>query len=98
MKEYLFVFGRDPELSFLELCQFLDARNISYSVKEAKNEVAVLVLENLHKDLANILGGTVRIGEVIGRDKEALYNFPFLLSDKMRLSICVYMNSSLYPD
>ena len=98
MKEYLFVFGRDPELSFLELCQFLDGRNISYSVKEAKNEVAVLALDNLEGDLANILGGTVRIGEVIGRNKEELHNLSFALSDKMRLSICVYMNSSLYYD
>ncbi len=98
MKEYLFVFGRDPELSFLELRQFLYGRKIYYVVREVKSEIAVIALENLEGDLANILGGTVRIGEVIGRDKEALHNFPFLLSDKMRLSICVYKNSSLYPD
>jgi len=98
MKEYLFVFGRDPELSFLELRQFLDGRKIHYIVKEVKDEIAVVALENLEGDLANTLGGTVRIGEIIGRDKEALRNFPFILSDKMRLSICVYKNSSLYLD
>ena len=52
MKTYLFVFGRNPELSFLELTQFLSGRNISYKIFEAVKEIAVVQVENIPEDLA----------------------------------------------
>src|SRR3989344_3449254 len=96
MKTYLFVFGRNPELSFLELTQFLSGRNISYKIFEAVKEIAVVQVENIPEDLANILGGTVRIGEVIARNIEGLEKNSFDYFNKMQMSICVYSNSQLY--
>ena len=96
MKEYLFVFGRNPELSFLEVDAFLKARKITYEVRETGKEVAVIVMQEIKEDLANILGGTVRIGEVIAKNTSELESINFEFTDKIRININVYANASSY--
>ncbi len=65
MREYIFVFGREPELSFLELISYFQSHDINYKLVEWKNEIAVLLLEDLGFDmLIKRLGGTVKIAEV----------------------------------
>ena len=65
MREYIFIFGREPELSFLETVSYFQSHDITYKIVEWKNEVAVFLLEDLDFELLiKRLGGTVKIGEV----------------------------------
>ncbi len=66
MKDYLFVFGRDPELSLLEVLSYFKARNIENKVKRYDNYGMIVSLNNLDfNKIISDLGGTVKIGEVI---------------------------------
>jgi len=89
MNDYIFILGRDPELSLLELVSYLKARNILYKIK-ASTKVAVLVsLPELDfpKMIAE-LGGIVKIARVLDDvDAEALYNGK---SNKIKYGVSVY--------
>lgn len=62
---YLFVLGRDPELSLLELECYFEARNIEYKILEYSREVALVSLQKLNLNkLIKELGGTIKIAEV----------------------------------
>lgn len=65
MKEYLFVFGREPELSFLELISYFKSHGIKYELIKFDEDVAVILLSEKidFGKLLNNLGGTVKIGE-----------------------------------
>ncbi|MEK6907563.1 MAG: DNA methyltransferase [Nanoarchaeota archaeon] len=67
MEDYLFVLGRDRELSFLELICYLNRKNIKYNIKDKWND---LVLVSLN-DNVNIeeLGGIIKIAKVILKSK-----------------------------
>lgn len=63
MQHYLFVFGRDPQLSILELVSYLDARDIEYELQEYDDEVAYLKAKPFSiKNAIKELGGTQKIG------------------------------------
>lgn len=65
MREYIFVLGREPELSFLEIISYFKSHDITYKLVEWKNEIAIFLLEELDFDLLiKRLGGTVKIAEV----------------------------------
>jgi len=65
MGKYIFVLGRNPELSVLELKSYLEARNIAYDILEATKEILLLQLPNLDfRKMIKDLGGIVKIGEV----------------------------------
>ncbi|MDD5651494.1 MAG: DNA methyltransferase [Candidatus Nanoarchaeia archaeon] len=62
---YLFVLGRDPELSLLELECYFEARNIEYKFIEYTREIAVLSLPKLDfNKIMKDLGGTIKIAEI----------------------------------
>ena len=62
---YLFVLGRDPELSLLELECYFEARNIDYKIIEYSNEVALVSLPKLDfSRLIKEIGGTIKIAEI----------------------------------
>ena len=94
MADYIFILGRDPELSLLELVSYLKARNIVYKIK-ANTKIAVLIsLPEL--DFPQIileLGGTVKIARVIDdMDSEVLYSGK---SNKMKYAVSVYDDSDV---
>src|SRR3989338_4184296 len=65
MGKYIFVLGRNPELSVLELKSYLEARNIAYDALETTREILLLQLPNLDfRKMIKDLGGIVKIGEV----------------------------------
>lgn len=76
---YLFVLGRDPELSLLELECYFEARNIEYKIIEYSREVALVSLPKLNfSRLIKELGGTIKIAEVFsdsGNLGEIEYSF-----------------------
>ena len=65
MREYLFVFGREPDLSFLEVISYFQGHDVNYKLVGWEKEVAIFLLEDLDFDLLiKRLGGTVKIAEV----------------------------------
>ena len=73
MKDYLFVLGRDFEISLLEIVSYLKARNIDFKLKNYNSNYAVFSLPSLDfSKLSNSLAGTVKIAEVID-DLDNLY-------------------------
>lgn len=62
--KYLFILGRDPELSLIEIESFLSSREISFKIIEKTKEVLVLE-SNLNPQIIHSLGGTVKIAGVI---------------------------------
>lgn len=75
MENYIFVLGRDKELSLLELVCYFNRKNIAYEIKDKWNN---LVLVSLDKGF-NIdeLGGTIKAAKVLIKsdDKKELNNF-----------------------
>jgi tRNA G10 N-methylase Trm11 len=66
MVEYLFVFGRNPILSFAEIVVYLNSRGIKFKVKERENNCVLISLEKIDiKKIMHDLGGTVKIVEVL---------------------------------
>ena len=65
MREYIFVFGREPELSFLEVISYFQSHDVNYKLVEWRNEIAIFLLEDLDFGLLiKKLGGTVKICEI----------------------------------
>ncbi len=76
MKDYLFILGRDTELSLLELESYFLGRKIEYKVVKNKKEVLHLKLkkQNFQKMIQD-LGGVSKIIEIIDDlNKESLYS------------------------
>lgn len=63
--QYIFVFGRDPELSSLELKSYFDLRDIKYKIIDASDMAAVVDIPEIDfKALVARLGGTVKIAKI----------------------------------
>lgn len=69
MQHYLFVFGRDPQLSILELVSYLEARKIEFELKTYTKEAAHIVTKPFSIQQAiKELGGTQKIGTLLDID------------------------------
>lgn len=62
---YLFVLGRDPELSRIEIESYFDSRNIKVEIIDESSDILVINIEKLDPEVINELGGTIKIAEVI---------------------------------
>ncbi len=75
MKEYIFVLGRDHDLSLLELISYLRVRNISNKIILYKNNILIISLPDLDfASLINDIGGTIKICEVISNNTKTFDN------------------------
>jgi tRNA G10 N-methylase Trm11 len=75
MKDYIFIFGRDPELSYIELKTYLNTRNKEFKVKIFNEFGIILGINNI--DVSKVikdLGGTSKIAEVVDLEKIELYH------------------------
>ncbi|MBU2634308.1 MAG: hypothetical protein KJ674_03615 [Nanoarchaeota archaeon] len=70
MKSYIFVLGRNPELSILELVSYFQKNNIEYKIKNQQKNFLLIFL-NKKPDIKE-LAGTIKIAEII----ESLNNLP----------------------
>ncbi len=63
----MFVLGRDTELSLVELIAYFQKNNFKYEIVKYSEEVAIIKVEKRFepKKAIKILGGTVKIGEII---------------------------------
>ncbi len=88
MQHYLFVFGRDPQLSILELISYLESRKIEFELKTYTKEAAHIIakpfsIQQAIKDLA----GTQKIGTLLDLDKV------FFKETKVKYHIEIYGNT-----
>lgn len=67
MNSFFFILGRDPALSIAEILSVLNRLSVKYSPKYFSQEVLIIETEtDLSKmTLMNILGGTVKFGEIM---------------------------------
>jgi len=94
MADYLFVLGRDYELSILEIISYFNARNIEFEIKEFSKEIAVLSLQKINfEKIIKDLGGTVKIGKIIAKDLN--FEIDFLLNNKVNYGISTYSKNNL---
>ncbi|MDD5253777.1 MAG: hypothetical protein PHG05_01570 [Candidatus Nanoarchaeia archaeon] len=89
MKDYLFVLGRDPELSLAEIESYLQSRKYDFRVKEYNKKIALVSINNLNEKIINELGGTVKIAEVFNI-KDLDYN-----QDSIKIGFSIYGNKNL---
>ncbi|MEK6834843.1 MAG: hypothetical protein AABX61_01120 [Nanoarchaeota archaeon] len=76
MDDYLFVLGRDRELSLLELICYFNRKNLKYEIKDKWNDLVISSLSNNNFNIED-LGGTIKIAKVILKtnDKKEALNF-----------------------
>ena len=86
MREYIFILGREPELSFLELISYFKGNGIDYKIIKHEKEVVVILLDEKldFGSMLNKLGGIVKIGETF---KEYVYKGNL---NKLNYGISVY--------
>lgn len=67
MGEYIFVFGRDFQLSMLEIISYFIARGIKYKINSFNARMATVSIENKlnFKKVIMDLGGTIKIARVL---------------------------------
>ncbi|MCG2717525.1 MAG: hypothetical protein L6408_01655, partial [Nanoarchaeota archaeon] len=75
MKEYLFILGRDHELSILEIIAYFEKNKLNYSMKDFTVSAAVIAIDGEFDSVISIkqLGGIVKIGEIISDVRDYIY-------------------------
>jgi tRNA G10 N-methylase Trm11 len=64
MKKYIFILGRDPELSLLEIISYLKARFVEHSLIEYNKQFAIFEIEDIDfGKMIKDLGGTLKIAD-----------------------------------
>src|SRR3989338_3604777 len=63
--KYLFVLGRDPELSVAEIEAVLETRNILFKILDTTSSVLLLETQKKLPSLINTVGGKIKIAEVL---------------------------------
>src|SRR3989338_10443783 len=85
--KYIFVLGRDRELSVLEVISFLKARDVKYEFVSRNNEFLVLDI-NSFAFTADNFGGVVKIGKEFSIDQlkfsENTVTYSFFGSEKVK--------------
>src|SRR3989344_229470 len=75
MKKFIFVLGRDIELSLLELFSYFEKEDINYSILDKYQNLVVLETDKIIN--INKLGGLVKIAEIIDNFNIFLKNLVF---------------------
>ncbi len=92
MEDYLFVLGRDKELSLLELICYFKRKNINFHIKDKWVDFALISLSQNNFNIEE-LGGTIKIAKVVfeNKDKKEIINFldkfDMLNKDKIYFSV-----------
>ena len=92
MEKYIFVLGRDPELSKDELYCYLDSRRIKYKVIEENDIVIILEVHSIKsKEMIKALGGIQKIAKVIN-NIDNLYHGK---ENKLRYAVSCYSDEDV---
>ena len=87
MQKYIFILGRDPELSRKELLIYLEARNIKHEVLHRSDTAMILETKSINPEkIIKDLGGTQKIAEII----DSFENLYTGSKNKVRYAISQY--------
>ncbi len=87
MEKYIFILGRDPELSQKELLAYLDARKKLYEILEISDIAMILQIEHAKpSEMIKDLAGTQKIAQII----ESFDNLYMGTKNKVRYAISRY--------
>ena len=95
MKKYIFVLGRDPELSYAELISYFSNFDIKHELNYYKKNIAVFSIEKFNVDISK-LGGTIKIAEVILENEIKDIDFYLGTKNKVNYAISVYENDRIF--
>ncbi|MFH1294594.1 MAG: hypothetical protein ABIH90_01465 [Candidatus Aenigmatarchaeota archaeon] len=65
MGEYLFILGKNHELSTAEIVAYLESRNVDFSIADHTEMFVIVSADGLPKDMPSDLGGIIKFGEVL---------------------------------
>src|SRR3989344_2739223 len=93
MTQYLFVLGRNPDLSLLEILAYCKRKKIRYSMLDSNEEVALFDLQGFDEHIAiKELGGTVKIArpqpETLyykGTKNKVIYAVNYIKADPLQI-------------
>ena len=91
--KYIFVLGRDPKLSVLELVSYFKSKKLEYEILESDKYVALVELSEIDaKKIISDLGGTVKIAKVVS-ESLAKFSYDYLgKKDKISYGVSSYGN------
>ncbi len=94
MKDYIFIFGRDPELSALELKSYLESRKIKHELVDYSKVAALVKLPDIDfHSMIKDLGGITKIARVFEElDDERLFD---IKGNKLNYGISVYDDTDI---
>ena len=93
MKEYMFILGRDPELSLIELVAYLQKNGVEYSIKNISKSAAIFSTSEKFQPGKAVkhLGGTIKIGKIL-EDVEEAYEGT---ENKIKYAISAYGKANI---
>lgn len=65
MQDFIFIYGKNPELSLAEIASYLEAGAAGFQIKDSSDAFVLISIENLPKNIMKDLGGTIKIAEVL---------------------------------
>jgi len=66
MNSFIFILGKNPELSSAEIVAYMDARDVPFSIEDSSDEFLVISAPYVPDSMASDLGGMLKFGEVLG--------------------------------
>src|SRR3989344_4798771 len=93
MTQYLFVLGRNPDLSLLEILAYCKRKKIRYTMIDSNEEIAVFDMQGFDEHIAiKELGGTVKIArpqpELLnykGTKNKVIYAVNYIKADPVQM-------------
>lgn len=65
MRDFIFIYGKNPDISLAEIVSYLEARKIDFEIKDYSDVFVLISMQNLPKNIMKDLGGTIKIVEVM---------------------------------
>lgn len=65
MKDFIFIYGKNPDISLAEIVSYFEARAAEFQIKDYSGVFAVISVQNLPASIMEDLGGTIKIAEVM---------------------------------
>ncbi len=95
MKKYIFVLGRDPELSYAELISYFKNFNLKYKLEYYEKNIAIFSFDKFDVDISK-LGGTIKIAEVILENEIKDIDFYLGSKNKLNYAISAYGSDKIF--
>ncbi len=99
---YLFLLGRDSELSKLEIESLLETKGIKFRITDDNKSVAVVDCDKINPEIINEFGGIIKIAEVVSSSgridqiEENLGKIEIYNGDKNKIEYYIdYFNTNL---